>query len=115
MAEFDRPLILNAVAYARYALEINGMPGYGHTTEVADLARGLVTMATQSNIPQDEALRFRAVVATDEATEHYRQEIERDARTLANGGRLTRGEIGGGRRSTFASVYGRWLYSAAVL
>ena len=90
MAEFDRPLILNAVAYARYALEINGMPGYGHTTEVADLARGLVTMATQSNIPQDEALRFRAVVATDEATEHYRQEIERDARTLANGGRLTR-------------------------
>ena len=83
MAEFDRPLILNAVAYARYALEINGMPGYGHTTEVvADLAHGLVTMATQSNIPQDEALRFRAVVATDEATEHYRQEIEHDARTL---------------------------------
>ena len=82
--------VLNAVAYARYAAELNGDPGVGASEDPVRIAEVLRDQAQWSGVAYDDAVRYAQILAPDHAHEDYLSELAADARRLAGADRLSR-------------------------
>ena len=76
-----RPRVLNAVAYARYAVDLLGDQDTGRMESASAIALALANEATHSGIPIDATLTFGAVTASPTAYEDYRHILMHEAQS----------------------------------
>ncbi|MBV72031.1 MAG: hypothetical protein CMH52_11950 [Myxococcales bacterium] len=84
------PDVLNAVAYARYAAELNGETRIGFETDVASIAMSMAEQADASGLPLKSMIRYKTVGASESDYRSFAEEVERDARSVQQPGTLSR-------------------------
>ena len=86
----ETPLVLNAVAYARYAVELTGETRIGFETEVVPIAMAMAEQADASGLSFSSLLRYKNVGASETDYQAFAEEVERDARSVQQPGVLSR-------------------------